>query len=90
MADFTKEDISILFSKAKVDWLKQTEMSIKVIGRMENLMEKEYIMIRNQASFKKVYGRMDSLKVNSLMDVQRNLKLCLRTKKFQLNFLIIL
>jgi hypothetical protein len=65
-------------------------MSIKVIGRMENLMEKEYIMIRNQASFKKVYGRMDSLKVNSLMDVQRNLKLCLRTKKFQLNFLIIL
>jgi hypothetical protein len=31
-------------------------MSIKVIGKMENLMEKEYIMIRNQAKFKKVYG----------------------------------
>jgi hypothetical protein len=36
MEDFIKEEISILFSKAKADWLKQMEMSIKVIGRMEN------------------------------------------------------
>jgi hypothetical protein len=66
------------------------EMSIKVIGKMENLMEKASIMKKKQAIFKKVYGKMDNLRVNSLMDVQRNTKLCLRTKKHQLNFLIIL
>ena len=44
MVDYIKEDISILFSKAKADWLKQMEMSIKVIGKMENLMEKASIM----------------------------------------------
>jgi len=64
--------------------------SIKVIGRMENLMEKESFMIRKQDRFKKVYIKMDSIKVNSHMDVHKNSKLCLRNKNHQLSFLIIL
>lgn len=62
-------------------------MSIKVIGKMENLMEKASIMKKKQAIFKKVYGKMDSLRVNFLMDVQRNSKLCLRTKNTTLTSL---
>ena len=60
--------------------MKQTEMFIKVIGKMESLMGKEFITKRNQVTFKKVYGKMDNIKVNFLMDVQRNSKLCLRIK----------
>ena len=60
--------------------MKQTEMFIKVIGKMESLMGKEFITKRNQFTFKKVYGKMDNIKVNFLMDVQRNSKLCLRIK----------
>jgi len=66
------------------------EMFIKVIGKMESLMGKEFITKRNQARFKKVYGKMENIKINFLMDVQRNSKLCLRIKLCQLNFLIIL
>ncbi len=80
MVDFIKEDISILFSKEKEDWLKRMEMFIKVIGKMENSMEKEFIMKRKQAIFKKEYGKMDNIKVNFLMDAQKNIKLCLRIK----------
>ena len=65
-------------------------MSIKVIGKMEKLTANASFMKRNQARFKKVYGKMDSIKGNSLMDVQRNTKRCLRTTRCQLNFLIIL
>jgi hypothetical protein len=64
--------------------------SIKVIGRMANSMEKESFMIRKQDRFKKVYIKMDSIKVNSHMDVHKNSKQCLRHKNHQLSFLIIL
>jgi len=70
--------------------LKQTEMFIKVIGKMESLMGKEFITKRYQVRFKKEFGKMDSIKINFLMDVQTNSKLCLRIKLCQLNFLIIL
>ena len=55
-------------------------MFIKVIGKIENSMEKEFIMKRKQAIFKKEYGKMDNIKVNFLMDAQKNIKLCLRIK----------
>jgi hypothetical protein len=90
MADFIKEGISILFSKEKVDLLKQMGMFIKVTGKMESLTVKEFFTKRNQVKFRKVYGKMDNIKVNFLMDVQKNIKLCLRIKSYQLNFLIIL